>query len=312
MSAIGALGSSVRAVLIRPRWWFLALAAFLARGGLILLLVPLIPLPTTAGLANALGPALVGFVFGGPSIAFFTLVATLAGAVAVWLAGSGLIGALIDLRLIREAEAVERITGTDRPVHGNLWHAVLLRWIAHVPTLAVLVWGVAPLVDAGYAELIQPGDPTLPVALRVVLRVPGIVIALFAAWVLGEAVGGLAVRHLAWGSRLRSALASAIRSLLRLSALAVLVITTATLAGALAVGGTVVGMAFEGTRTVLLDDATPPLQWLALGRLSASWFGTALVVSIAAAVRSVAWTFEVARLRQPAAGGPGPLAGVPD
>src|SRR3990172_9858647 len=99
MSAGGALGASLLAVLVHPRWWILALAGFLVRGGLLLLFLPLVQLPTTAGLANALGPTLVGFVFGGPSPSFLLLVGTIVGGLALWLGPGGLAGAAPDPHL---------------------------------------------------------------------------------------------------------------------------------------------------------------------------------------------------------------------
>ncbi len=297
MSAGGALGASLLAVLVHPRWWVLALAGFLVRGGLILLLLPLISLPTTAGLANALGPTLVGFVFGGPSPAFLVLVGTVVGGLALWLALGSVTGAALDLALVREAGANEELEDRERPTAGDLWTALLLRWLAHLPTVMVIAWGAAPLVDAAYEELIRPGDPTLPVAVRVILRVPEIVGLLVGAWVAGEAVGGLAIRHLAWGAGVRPSLVRAARSLVRPSALAVLVLTNAALALAVLVGGLAVWVAFDHLRIVLLDDGTALAQWIGLGLLSTAWLGTAWLVSLATAWRSAAWTFEIGRRR---------------
>ena len=53
------LRASLAAVLGRPRWWLIALAGYLVRGGLLLFLVPIVVLPTPAGLANAVAPTLV-------------------------------------------------------------------------------------------------------------------------------------------------------------------------------------------------------------------------------------------------------------
>ena len=54
---LGALLST----LARPRWWAMSLAAFLVRGGVLLILLPIVALPSIAGLAAAFGQALVGF-----------------------------------------------------------------------------------------------------------------------------------------------------------------------------------------------------------------------------------------------------------
>ncbi len=297
MSAGGALGASLFAVLVHPRWWLLAGAAFLVRGGLLLLFLPMIQLPTTAGLANALGPTLVGFVFGGPSTSFLVLVGAIVGGLALWLAIGGLAGAALDLDLVRQVAADEELRDRERPMAGDPWAALLVRWLAHLPTVLVIAWGAAPLVDAAYAELIHPGDPHLPVALRVVLRVPEIVGLLVVAWVAGEAGGGLAVRHLAWGAGVRGSLVRAAGSLLRPSALAVLVLTNAGLTMVILVGGLAVWAAFDHVRIVLREDALVLVQWVGFALLSAAWLGAAWLVSLAAAWRAAAWTFEIGRRR---------------
>ncbi len=298
MSAIGVFGSALLAVLVHPRWWLLALAAFLSRGGLLLLLLPVIPLPTTAALANALGPTLVGFVFGGPSVAFLLLIGALVLAIAAWLLSSGLIGAALDLRLVREVVADDEFGPAEPPTHGDPWRALAVRWAGHLPTLVVTVWGAVPLVDAAYAELVHPGDASLPVVVRVLLRVPDVVVALVGAWILGEAVGGLAVRHLVWGTGIRRSLLRGLRSIIHPSALVVLALTSLILVAALWVGGMAVSQAFEQARFELMDGGTPLAQWLALVLLSASWFGTILLVALAVALRSTAWTYEAARQRR--------------
>ncbi len=298
MSAIGVFGSALLAVLVHPRWWLMAMAAFMARGGLLVLLLPVIPLPTTAALANALGPTLVGFVFGGPSVAFLLLIGALVLAIAVWLLSSGFVGAALDLRLVREVVADDEFGIVEPPTHGDSWRALAVRWAAHLPTIVVTVWGAVPLVDAAYAELVHPGDASLPVVVRVLLRVPDVVSALVGAWILGEAVGGLAVRHLAWGTGTGRSVLSGLRSIIRPSALVVLVLTSLILVAALGVGGVAVSEAFEQARFELMDGGTPFAQWLALVLLSASWFGTILLVALAVALRSTAWTYEAARQRR--------------
>jgi hypothetical protein len=72
-----AAAAAAAVVAARPRLWLYALIAFLARGGLIVLALPIVVLPTFIGIANALGPASVSA--GGPSP---RLVAVIVAAVA--------------------------------------------------------------------------------------------------------------------------------------------------------------------------------------------------------------------------------------
>lgn len=298
MTAASGLGISLLAVLSRPRWWVLALAAFLARGGLILVLLPLIPLPSTAALANAVGPTLVGFVFGGPSVPFLILVGSMVAVTLTWFVLSGVVGAVIDLALIRDAAADDDLEDRAQPIAGGPWRVVAVRWLAHVPTAVAMVVGLVAVVNAAYGELIRPGDPTVPLAIRVILQVPVNVGAIVAAWVIGEAVGGIAERRLAWGAGIVRSLVGGVVRLLRPTGLLVLVITNATLLAAIIGGDLAIGLAFEHARIAILDGGTVLDSGLALGFLSVSWIATTILVAIAAAWRSVAWTFEVGR-RQP-------------
>ncbi len=295
MTAATGLGISLLAVLSRPRWWVLALAAFLARGGLVFMLLPLIPLPSTAALANSLGPTLVGFVFGGPSVTFLILAGSIVGVTLAWFVLSGVVGGAIDLALIRDAAAEDDLEDRAQPMAGGPWRGVAVRWLAHLPTAAAIALGLVAVVDAAYGELIRPGDPTVPVAIRVILQVPVNVGAIVAAWVVGEAVGGIAERRLAWGSGIGRSLVGGLTGLLRPSGLLVLVITNATLLAATVGGDLAIGLAFEHARIVILDGGTIIERGLALGFLSVSWIGTAVLLAIAVAWRSAAWTFEVGR-----------------
>lgn len=302
MSTTGSLAAALLATLSRPAWWAMALAGFLVRGGLLVVLLPVVRLPTAAGLANDLGPTLVGFVLGGPSTAFLLLVGTVVAATLAWLVTGGLLGGWLDLALVREAAQDEELDGAPPPGSGDAVRAFLARAAAHVPTAAILAFGAVRLVDAAYQELISPGDPSLPVPVRVALRIPEIVGLLVGAWVLGEAVGGLAVRHLAWGASVPRALAGAIRALARPSALATLVVTNGVLAAAILGSATASGIAWEHLRVVLLDGGTGSEVRLALVVFSLTWVAAAWLLSLAAAWRATAWTFEVARHLPPRGG----------
>lgn len=295
MSASTALGASFLAVLANPRWWVMSFAAFLVRGGLLLLLLPLIPLPTTAALANALGPTLVGFVFGGPSVSFLILVGTVIGVTLAWFVFAGIAGSSLDLELIREAAAEDDLESRARPAVGGAWRAAFVRWLAHVPTAAALVWGAAALVDAAYIELTRPGDSTIPVALRVIYRAPGLVALVVVVWLVGEAVGGLAVRRLAWGAGIRRSLAGSLVGLLMPTRLVVFGLTNLVLGAALVGGNLAIGITFHHARVLILDGGSSLDSAVALVLLSGSWIGTAVLVSIATAWRSTAWTYEEAR-----------------
>ena len=295
MSLAGSLAASLLVTLTRPAWWAMALAGFLVRGGILVLLLPIVALPTVAGLANAFGPMLVGFVFGGPSVPFLVAVASIALATIAWLVAGGLLGGGLDLALVREAARDEELEGVAAPRAGGPGRAFVVRVIAHLPTGAAIALGAVRLVEASYEELIRPGSPSIPVAVRVALRIPEIVALLAATWIVGEALGGLAVRHLAWGASVPAAVGRAVRSLVRPAALATLVLTNGVLAAVIVGSVTAAGIAWDHLRIVLLDGGTGNEVRLALALFSLTWIAGLWLVSLAVAWRSTAWTFEVAR-----------------
>ena len=295
MSLAGSLAASLLATLTRPAWWAMALAAFLVRGGVLVLVLPIVALPTVAGLANVFGPMIVSLVFSGPSASFLVAVATLALAILVWLVVGGLVGGALDLALVRDGARDEELDDRPAPFAGGAWRALAIRLLAHVPTGLVLALGAVRLVGASYDELIHPGDSTIPVALRVAFRIPDVVAALVATWLLGETVGGLGVRHLAWGAPIPVALGRALRALVRPAGVATLVLTNAVV-GAVIVGAAAAGgIAWDHLRVVLLDGGPPTDVRVALVIFSLTWVAGVWLLSLAVAWRSAAWTFEVGR-----------------
>ncbi|MCI0584717.1 MAG: hypothetical protein L0227_17815 [Chloroflexi bacterium] len=295
MSLAGSLAASLLATLARPAWWPMALAGFLVRGGILVAILPIVTLPTVAGLANAFAPALVGFVFGGPSPSFVAAVAAIVVAVLGWLVLGGLVGGGLDLALVRDAARDEELEAVAAPRFGGPGRALAVRVMAHLPTGAAIAVGAYRLVEASYAELIRPGDPAIPVALRVALRIPEIVALLAATWLIGEAIGGLAVRHIAWGASVPASLGRAIRSLARPSGLATLVITDGVLAAVIAGSATAAAITWDHLRVVLMDHGPASEVRPALIVFSLTWIAGLWLIALAVAWRSTAWTFEVGR-----------------
>jgi len=298
-SSGGSLLASLLAAMARPAWWAIALGAFLVRGGILVVFLPIVALPTVAGLANSFGPALVGFVFGGVSPAFVVVVASLAIGLTIWLVAGGLLGAALDLALVRDAARDEELEAGPAPRFGGPGRAFLVRVLAHLPTAVVIGLGAIRLVEASYAELIRPGDPSLPVAVRVALRIPEVVALLAATWIVGEALGGLAVRHLAWGASVGTALGRGVRDLGRPSGIATLVVTDVALVAVVAGSAVAAGIAWDHLRVVLVDGRPPPDVQLALLVFALTWLAGLWLIALSVAWRAVAWTFEVGRHQPP-------------
>jgi hypothetical protein len=216
-----ALAGSLLVTLARPSTWVLALAAFLIRGGLLVFVIPIVVIPTPAGLADVVGPLLISFVFGGASPAFVAVVATVVVVFLVWLIGGGLLAANAEAELIRIVATDEDVT-TGTPLPGGIGDGRVAarilgaRLLALLPFGAALVFGTATIVAATYRELTLPGDAATPIGWRVLRSVPLTVLLLLLTWLSGEILGGLAARRIVLDGRsaghgLRRAIRGAVR-----------------------------------------------------------------------------------------------------
>ena len=88
-----ALSGGLLVTLARPATWPLALAAFRIRGGIVLLVLPIVVLPTPVGIGDVVGPSLTAIALGGvPAEAITGGVVALVGLL-VWLFGGGWLAA---------------------------------------------------------------------------------------------------------------------------------------------------------------------------------------------------------------------------
>lgn len=285
--------SALLATLARPEWWAMALAAFLVRGGFVLIVLPIVSVPTAAGLVTALSPVVEGVFFGGPSvegvlIGVAVLLVALAG-----LAAAGLAGSWLDLALVREAAADEDLETNWPPVRGSATDALAIRLIAHLPTVLALGYGLVRVLVVGYEEFTSPGDAGVPIADRVIGRVPDVVLIVVIAWLLGETVGTLAARRNAAGMRAARALVASLRQVVRPRGLATLVLSTGVLGGLFIPFALASGLAWEHLRGFLLDGADTVDLAAAVVLLVATWVLGLSVVGAGLAWRATAWTAEV-------------------
>jgi hypothetical protein len=289
--------------LARPSFWPVALAAFLVRGGIVALVLPLVILPTPTGLANVLMPYLTSAYLGNITLGFVLLVvglvALLLGAVLV----SGLIGTWLDAALIRESAhddelGMLRAPALERP--GIAWRGTAARLVAYVPFGIAVAWGLSRVVGATYAELVLPEDVGSPIALRVLARVPEAATAVGGVWILSEVLGGLALRHLVLdGASVFGSVARAIRDLITrpLTTLATTVVTDTALAIVIGIGVLGSAVAVDRLRFTIGAGGSEVEVVFALLLLAAVWCGALIAVGALTAFRSVAWTYEIARRR---------------
>lgn len=285
--------ASLMATLARPDWWAMALAAFLIRGGFVVVVLPLVSLPSVAAIATVAAPSIESLVIGGQ-----TLEGVLIGAVALVvllaaLAVLGLGGAWLDLALAREAAEDEGLELRWRPVHRSASQAFAVRLAAHVPTVVALVYGTVRIVALTYEELVSPGDATVPVVSRVLQRAPDVIFVIGLAWLVGETVGALAARRAAAGAPIRPALVASIRQLCSPRGLATLAVTSTVLVAIGAPFLLAVGRAWEHLRTYLLDGVDPVPLGAAVVLLVGTWVLGLAILGAGLAWRASAWSAEV-------------------
>ena len=103
----------------RPTWWLLALAGFLARGGILLAILPIVNLPSPLVLSNLVAPVIVPLALGHVDEGVVAAIAVVVGGLLAWLIIGGLVGAATDLALIRDGLAAARDEGVTRRAAGE-------------------------------------------------------------------------------------------------------------------------------------------------------------------------------------------------
>jgi hypothetical protein len=293
--------------LSRPRLWVFALLSFLARGGLVVLVVPMLVLPTFVGISNTVGPTSV--TAAGPTSRLVAMVAAWAGITLVAIVAGTIAAAAAEVALHRATVAPPWGSGAVpgilrspaaslRPMRGTLRRVVSVRLVLLAPVAVALAAAVPAWVQVGYQELVLPSNLAVPLPVRVIAGAPTGGVLVILAWLVAEVLGGVAARRIVLdGSSAAGSLWQAVRDVARAPVSAVL--TTA-----LAIGGTLlvmvpvvvtVGAAWDHARVALVDGRDPAGVLVATFALVAAWAGCLAVAGIAAGWRSALWTAEVAR-----------------
>ncbi|HEX7491995.1 MAG TPA: hypothetical protein VF337_09870 [Candidatus Limnocylindrales bacterium] len=175
-----------------------ALAGFLLRGGIVLLTIPSVVLPSVIGLAGATGVS--AFAIDGrptPWLYEMSVIATLM--VAVWLMLAFLLGSLIDVWLI-EASVSNEPHASSRPRSvpelRTLIDMMGIRALFLVPLALSMIWASGQIYNAIYGELTIPSDLATPLPLRVIEKAIAAVVIVAIVWLVTEAAGAVSVRRL--------------------------------------------------------------------------------------------------------------------
>ena len=285
-------------VLERPVTWPIALAGFLARGGIFALLLPIVVLPTPSGIADVVAPAITSFAFGLVSPAFIVLIGAAAAFIAAWVLLGGVVGAWADVELIREAAAGEELgLSVAPPSRRTVLRAFRVRLLSSVPLGLAIAFGAREIIDAAYAELTTPFEVVTPLFVRVLDAVPGAIGLVVVAWAICEAAGGLGERHVV----LRDAgvlrgFRDGWQTLFRhpLSSTATIVVTNLVVGVAVVSSALAASVAWSWTRFAVLDR-DGPLAAVAVLVLVSVWLGGLALISAVVAWRSAVWTAEAVR-----------------
>ncbi len=299
----GAVVASVLFVLERPGLVPLGLAGFLVRGGIVPLLLPIVVLPTPVGLATIFGPDIVSVALAGPNpgIIRLAIIGTLIAG--LWLVASGVLGAATDVALIEAAGEArqERFEAVGAAMEGLsrrrlIVRVAIVRWLAHLPLVVALAWGVVRIIEATYAELVLPSDTATPLVLRVLAASPDAVTAVALAWLVGETWGGLAARFVVLGGRsVVGSLWAGLRwlAVAPLRGLATMVVTMVVLG--LVVGAGIAGSStvWSSLRPIVRIDPGGFGMGAAVLLLVGVWLVGAAVVGLIVTWRAVVWSLVV-------------------
>jgi hypothetical protein len=292
--SVGAtLTASLLAVLARPATWPLALLGFLVRGGWLLVVAPIVVVPTPVGIANAIAPLVEDVAFGRRTGELALLVGLAVLVVIVILLGGGLVAALAEAESIREVADEEHIAWSGGPVARRI---LIARLAAHIPFAIALAWGSARFLIVGYREMTVPSDVSIPLVWRVLAGAPEAVALLVITWSLGEVVGALAARRIVLaGDRTRASLRHAIgsaRAQLRRTAVFALV-TTIALVVVIAVTGLAAAASWGALGAGLSNGDVSIGTTLLLVGFVALFSGGLVLIALVSAWRGAIWTIEM-------------------
>jgi hypothetical protein len=300
MTVGATLVASLLLALSRPRTWPLALATFLLRGGILLVLGPIIVLPSAVAVGNWLTPLLSNVVFRGVATIAVPLAVLGFGAL-LWLCGGGLIAAAAESELARTVARDDEAWPSGRaprhpvPAAHPAWRVLTVRLIAHLPLLLALSWGAIRIVAVTYGELTVPSDVGVALVVRVAGGATDAVVVVVAAWLIGEMVGGIAGRRVVLlGERAPRALGGATIRLLRhpLRCVVLAVVPLMVLLLVLVAAGLAGSATWDALRAALsfgIDGVTA----LALVVILVSLFAGGLVlIGVISAWRAAVWTVD--------------------
>jgi hypothetical protein len=297
-----ALTGALLATLASPATWPLGLATFLLRGGFVLVVLPIVVLPSPVGLGNVLAPILITVVLQGLSLEIAAIATLAALSIVTWIFVGGVVAATLEAEAARLVAGDDAVAGagfetgwddlarSERVVAARILAA---RILAHAPTGAAIIWAAFRLVDVAYRELTSPDDVTVPIVLRVLSGAPDAVALLLVAWTAGEIVAGLAARRIVLD---RSGIADALRDAMRATVrhpVGILVSFVIPLAGLVLVllpSTLAATVAWSAVRVAMRSPAELVVGTIAVLLFVSLWIVGLLLIAVTAAWRAAVWS----------------------
>lgn len=175
-----------------------ALAGFLLRGGFLVVLLPIVVLPSVIGLAGATGVEAFG-IDGHPTAWLFEIAAVIAVIAAAYLILAFVVGSLVDVLVIGaaldpDADAAPRTRSL--PGMGLVTDLAVIRAICAAPLGPALYWAGVQIYSSAYDELTTPTNLATPLAVRVVQDAAPAVVVLVLIWMVSEVFGAMVIRRM--------------------------------------------------------------------------------------------------------------------
>jgi hypothetical protein len=301
------LGATLTVALLgaleRPATWALSLVAFLVRGGWLIVLAPVVALPTAVGAANVIAPLLEDVAFGRRTAEVLTLGLGVLAAGLVWLVGGGILAAATEVEAVRRVADVIAPESQPSPTRRYVaWRVLTVRLLALMPLLLALGWAAIRLVGVGYRELTAPTDVATPAAWRIVGGAPDAVLAVVATWLFAETVGAMAARRVILSAdSMRDAIRRAVSRLVHapVRPIAIAVTSGAVLLAVLGTTGFATSVTWSGLRGALAAGDPSLEAWVALVLFVGMFAGSLVLIGLTSAWRMAIWTVDAAtRVRE--------------
>ena len=293
-----------------------ALMGFLIRGGIVLIALPSVILPSVIGIAGATGVDYIS-ISGEPTQWLVEVALAAIVAAVVWLTVAGLVGSLVDVWLVEMALDTKRPATRGQlplPRMALLLRLLAIRMICLVPLAIVLVWAAGQIFSAAYDELTTPTNLATPLPLRVVFAATGAVTVVAATWLVAETIAAIAIRRqILAGNGIWRSLEGAAWQLVRrpVSTLLTVFVSYATSVVAVGLALVATATAFDWCRIAARNtepiavklgigdfsttcDLRPVAFALAAVAVALAWAAALVLSGVASAWRSAAFTHEVA------------------